>query len=148
MGNNALKTIGFWFMMVLLMMLYPSLSTAELVGTDLVQAIPLVSSAAIAHLIFGKVGFGLTGSLLIGSLPAVYLGARVSSRAPDWLLRPILTLTLLVSGLKMVSMPTRWVGVVAGSGAVITSFITIRRALQRRETARARAQAVAEAPPG
>jgi uncharacterized protein len=64
---------------VMLMLLYPALSSNELVGTDLVQAIPLVVSAAIGHVLFGDLQLGLTASLLVGSIPGVYLGARVSS---------------------------------------------------------------------
>ncbi len=62
-------------MIVLLLFLYPALSSNELVGTDLVQAIPLVLAAAIGHLFFGDLQVGLTASLLIGSVPGVYLGA-------------------------------------------------------------------------
>jgi uncharacterized membrane protein YfcA len=88
-------------MMVMLLLLYPRLSAKQLVGTDLVQAIPLVGSATLSHLLFGHVDLSLTGSLLIGSLPGVYLGARVSSRAPDALIRPALVVILAVSALKL-----------------------------------------------
>ena len=56
-------------MIVALMLLYPTLSSRELVGTDLVQAVPLVLAAAIGHLIWGEFEVGLTSSLLIGSVP-------------------------------------------------------------------------------
>jgi uncharacterized membrane protein YfcA len=88
-------------MMVMLLLLYPALSAKQLVGTDLVQAIPLVGSATLSHLLFGHVDFGLTGTLLIGSVPGVYLGAKVSSRAPDALIRPVLVVVLLASALKL-----------------------------------------------
>jgi uncharacterized membrane protein YfcA len=93
-------------MIVLLLILYPALSLSVLVGTDLVQAIPLVASAALGHLIFGDVKLGLTASLIIGSLPGVYVGARFSSRAPDRLLRPVLAVVLFLSGLKFVGVTT------------------------------------------
>jgi len=89
-------------MIVLLMFLYPGLSSSELVGTDLIQAIPLVASAALGHVLFGQVSFGLTASLLVGALPGVYVGARLSARAPDKVVRPALFLVLLTSGLKLV----------------------------------------------
>jgi len=89
-------------MIVLLMLLYPALSSNELVGTDLVQAIPLVLAAAIGHLFFGDLHLGLTASLLLGSVPGVYLGARVSSRAPDRIIRPVLVVVLTVSALKLI----------------------------------------------
>jgi uncharacterized membrane protein YfcA len=93
-------------MIVLLMLLYPSLTSSELVGTDLVQAIPLVGSAAFGHLLFGDFKLALTASLLLGSLPGVYLGARVSSRARDALIRPALAVILLASGLKLLNLGT------------------------------------------
>jgi uncharacterized membrane protein YfcA len=93
-------------MIVLLMLLYPMLSSKELVGTDLVQAIPLVASAAFGHLLFGDFKLDLTASLLVGCLPGVYLGARVSSRARDAVIRPLLAVILLASGLKLLNLGT------------------------------------------
>src|SRR5438094_1644778 len=84
---------------VLLLLLYPSLKASELVGTDLVQAIPLVASAAFGHLLFGDFKLALTTSLLIGSIPGVYVGARVSSRAPAGIVRRALVFVLFASGL-------------------------------------------------
>ena len=92
-------------MIILLLMLYPRLKLSELVGTDLVQAVPLVTSAALGHLLFGNFKFGLTVSILIGSVPGVFFGARLSSRAPDHMIRPALVVVLLVSGLKLVGLP-------------------------------------------
>jgi uncharacterized membrane protein YfcA len=110
-------------MIVLLMLLYPALSSNELVGTDLVQAIPLVLAAAAGHLLFGDFQLALTASLLVGSIPGVYLGARVSSRAPDRVIRPVLVVVLTVSALKLLG--TSNVVVLAvlcgtGLGALIT----------------------------
>lgn len=86
---------------VMLMLAYPALPASELVGTDLVQAVPLVTSAALGHLLFGDVHLALTLSLLVGALPGVYMGARLSSGAPDRLLRPALLVILASSGLKL-----------------------------------------------
>ena len=88
-------------MIVMLLLLYPSLSAGQLVGTDLVQAIPLVGSAALGHILFGDFELGLTTSLLVGAIPGVYLGARISSRAPDAIIRPILVAVLLLSSIKL-----------------------------------------------
>jgi uncharacterized membrane protein YfcA len=93
-------------MIVLLMLLYPMLSSSELVGTDLVQAIPLVGSAALGHVLFGDFKLALTASLLVGCLPGVYVGARVSSRARDAVIRPALAIILLASGLKLLDLGT------------------------------------------
>jgi uncharacterized protein len=97
-------------MMVMLLVLYPRLTTKQLVGTDLVQAIPLVAAATLGHALFGAISLGLTGALLVGSLPGVYLGARVSSRAPDALIRPALVLILLGSALKLLGLQTSTLG--------------------------------------
>lgn len=90
---------------IMLLMLYPTLKLKELVGTDLVQAVPLVASAAVGHLLFGDFQLGLTSSILIGSIPGVFIGARFSSRAPDHVIRPALIVVLLVSALKLLGVP-------------------------------------------
>jgi len=95
---------------VCLMLLYPELRGAELVGTDLVQAIPLVSSAALAHILVGDFELGLTASIVLGALPAVYIGARLSAKAPDGLIRPALVLVLFASALKLLDVPTTTLG--------------------------------------
>ena len=96
---------------VCLMLTYPVLRAGQLVGTDLVQAVPLVSSAAVAHMVVGDFELGLTVSILIGSIPAVYAGAKLSSKAPDWLIRPALVFVLLASALKLLGVPTLTLGV-------------------------------------
>lgn len=88
-------------MIVALMFLYPGLSTAELVGTDLVQAIPLVGAAALGHLLFGDFRMDVTNSVLLGAIPGVYLGARVSAGASHGLIRRALVVVLTLSGLKL-----------------------------------------------
>ncbi|MFI5285063.1 MAG: sulfite exporter TauE/SafE family protein, partial [Candidatus Dormibacteria bacterium] len=97
---------------VLLLFLYPRLRGSQMVGTDLAQAIPMVGSAALAHIVFGDFRLGLTLSILIGSIPGVLIGASVSSYAPTAFLRGALAAVLLVSGLKLVNVPTLAIGVV------------------------------------
>ena len=75
-------------MIIMLLMLYPSFKLSELVGTDLVQAVPLVASAALGHIFFGDFKLALTASILVGAIPGVFMGAQLSSRAPDHVLRP------------------------------------------------------------
>lgn len=88
-------------MIVLLMLLYPRLSSKSLVGTDLVQAVPLVLSAAVGQLLFGHIDFGLAGALILGSVPGVYFGARSSAWAPDGIVRPVLVAVLVASALAL-----------------------------------------------
>ena len=117
-------------MIVALMLLYPMLSGKELVGTDLVQAVPLVLAAAIGHLIWGEFELALTGSLLLGSIPGVIIGANVSSRAPDAVIRPILVLVLTLSALKLLEVPDAALASVMGvavGAAAVTAFVVMRR---------------------
>lgn len=81
-------------------MIYPALTPREIVGTDLVQAVPLVATAAIAHLLIGDVRFGVTISLLIGALPGAFLGARISSAGACKIVRPALIVILTASASK------------------------------------------------
>lgn len=120
-------------MIILLLLLYPRLKLSELVGTDLVQAVPLVASAALGHLLFGDFALALTGSILLGSLPGVFLGARFSSRAPDYVIRPALIVVLLGSGLKLLGAGDLLLGLVAGSSALLGVLYALREARRERE---------------
>jgi hypothetical protein len=97
-------------MIVLLLFLYPALGANQLVGTDLAQALPLTSAAALGALTFGHVEFAVTTSLIIGSVPAVLVGSFLSSRAPDRYIRPAITFVILASGLKYVGVGTTALG--------------------------------------
>jgi hypothetical protein len=97
-------------MIVLLLFLYPLISANALVGTDLTQAVPLTAAAALGALIFGSVEFGVTASIIIGSVPAVLIGSFFSSRAPDRYIRPIITFVIFASGLKYVGVGTTVLG--------------------------------------
>jgi uncharacterized protein len=97
-------------MIVLLLFLYPTISAKRLVGTDLSQAVPLSLAAAVGALVFGHVDLGVTGSLVIGSVPAVLVGAMLSSHAPDRYIRPAITFVILASGLKYAGLGTSALG--------------------------------------
>jgi uncharacterized protein len=101
----------------LLLIAYPRLSPSQLVGTDIAQAIPLVAAAAFGHLLFGEVRLAVTASLLLGALPAVYLGARCSAQAPAALTRPIITGVLAASALALLSAPSTVLVLAALAGA-------------------------------
>jgi uncharacterized membrane protein YfcA len=97
-------------MIVLLLFLYPVLGANQLVGTDLTQALPLTTAAALGALTFGHVEFAVTTSLIIGSVPAVLVGSVLSSRAPDRYIRPAITFVIFASGLKYVGLGTSELG--------------------------------------
>jgi uncharacterized membrane protein YfcA len=104
---------------VSLMLLYPMLRSRELVGTDLTQAIPLVAAAAFGHILFGDFRLSLTSSILVGSIPGVFLGARLSSQAPDGLIRPALVVVLLGSALKLLGLTNAELGVAMAAFALL-----------------------------
>ncbi len=114
---------------IALMMLYPGLKASELVGTDLVQAVPLVASAAIGHIIFGDFHLDLTVSLLVGCIPGVWLGAQLSARAPGGLVRRALAFVLLASGLKLLDVSTITTGLILLAVAILApiAWMLVRR---------------------
>lgn len=124
---------------VLLLLLYPSLAAGQLVGTDLVQAVPLVGAAALGHLLFGDVAFGLAGSLMLGAIPGVLIGARISSRAPDHIIRPILVVVLLASGAKLLDAPNELILGFLGGAVLVGLAISVRSILRGRTAVSAEA---------
>ena len=126
---------------VALLFLYPRLQASQLVGTDLVQAIPLVGAAALGHVLFGDFQLSLTTSLVLGSIPGVYLGARFSARASSPVLRRVLAFVLLASGLKLLQVPTVQLGIALGAIAAValaTMALTDGRAVGRAARSAAR----------
>ena len=87
---------------VALLFLYPRMSPVKVVGTDIVHAVPLTAVAGMGHMALGTVDFVLLGSLLLGSLPGIYIGSHLSAKVPEKVLRPLLATMLLIIGLKMV----------------------------------------------
>ncbi|MGB8195831.1 MAG: sulfite exporter TauE/SafE family protein [Acidimicrobiales bacterium] len=112
--------------LVLLVMVYPTLSNKQLVGTDLTQSLPLTFSATLGTLLFSHVELGLTSSIIIGSVPAVVAGSLLSSRSNGYLLRRVITAVVLLSGLKYVGVPTDWLGVIGGIEILLVTFLSIR----------------------
>jgi hypothetical protein len=85
-----------------LVILYPRLPTARIVGSDIAHAVPLTLLAGLGHWAVGSVDWPLVGSLLAGSLPGILLGSLVSARVPDSVLRLTLAFTLIIVGSKLV----------------------------------------------
>ncbi|HXW31406.1 MAG TPA: sulfite exporter TauE/SafE family protein [Xanthobacteraceae bacterium] len=84
-----------------LLMLYPRLPVARIVGSDIAHAVPLTLVAGLGYWFLGSTDWMLLGSLLVGSVPGVILGSFAAARAPDWVLRPILATTLALVGGKL-----------------------------------------------
>jgi uncharacterized membrane protein YfcA len=111
----GLTSVGSGSLIIIaLMALYPTLTANELVGTDLVQAVPLVASAALGHIFFGDFHLDLTTSLLLGAVPGVWVGAHISSKAPGGLVRRALAFVLLASALKLLDFSNKATGIILG----------------------------------
>ena len=85
----------------ILFLLYPRKSSIGIVGTDIAHAVPLTAIAGLGHMHFGSVDFNLLFGLLIGGVPAIYLGSLIGKNLPDKVLRPLIALLLLAMGIKL-----------------------------------------------
>jgi uncharacterized membrane protein YfcA len=79
------------------------LSPRRVVGTDVAHAAVLLWVAAFAHLVAGNIDFALAGTILIGSLPGVWIGTNIASVLPERTLRPALGIVIFASGLALVT---------------------------------------------
>jgi uncharacterized membrane protein YfcA len=86
---------------VVLTLLYPALKTRHLIGTDIVHAVPLTLVSGLGHLGMGNTNFTLLGLLLVGSLPGIAIGSRLTGRLPDWLLRGALAAILVFAAYNL-----------------------------------------------
>lgn len=86
---------------VVLTLLYPALRTRQLIGTDIVHAVPLTLVSGVGHLGMGNANITLLGLLLLGSLPGIALGSRLTGRLPDRLLRAALALILVFAAYQL-----------------------------------------------
>jgi uncharacterized membrane protein YfcA len=104
--------------MVSLLLLYPTLSAVRLVGTDLVQAVPLVLAAAIGHVVTSGVDWAVLIPLVLGGTPGTFLGARMAAWVSQSVIRRGIVIVLTLTGLKMLGVPPEWVGII-GAGLLL-----------------------------
>lgn len=93
-GAGALGTAALFF-------LYPRMTSVKIVGTDLAHAVPLTAVAGVGHAAIGTVDYGMLISLLVGSLPGIYIGSHLATRLPDNIVRPALAGMLLLIGVRL-----------------------------------------------
>jgi len=86
---------------VALAFIFPRLSSKELVGADIVHAVMLHIAGTIVYFNAGTINWTIVGLLLIGSLPGVFLGSKLSKYVPDRIMRPVLATVLVISGWKL-----------------------------------------------
>jgi uncharacterized protein len=86
----------------LILLLYPRLAAHRLVGTDIAHAVPLTLVAGIGHATLGHVDWALLAALLVGSLPGIWLGAQLTRRMPERVVRGLLCISLVTAGVKVI----------------------------------------------
>ncbi|HEY3015863.1 MAG TPA: sulfite exporter TauE/SafE family protein [Nocardioides sp.] len=104
--------------MVSLLLIYPTLSAVKLVGTDLVQAVPLVLAAAIGHVVTEGVTLAVLVPLIVGGTPGTFLGARMARGVSQSVIRRGIVIVLTLTGLKMLGVSPEWVGII-GAGLLL-----------------------------
>jgi len=115
-----------------LLLLYPLLRPSVLVGTDLTQAVPMLIAGAIAHAGLGEIDLAVVVSLLIGQIPGVLIGSRMSTRYDGHLLRYLLMVILAVTALKLLGVVSSlFAGVVAIAAVVVIGALMLREHLNK-----------------
>jgi uncharacterized membrane protein YfcA len=84
-------------------MLYPRLEIRDVVGSDIVHAVPLTLVGGLGYWAIGEIDWAMLVSLLIGSIPGIVIGSQVAPKMPDRVIRPILACTLALVALKLVT---------------------------------------------
>jgi uncharacterized membrane protein YfcA len=93
----SISSVGAGAMGVIaLLMLYPHLPMAKIVGSDIAHAVPLTLIAGLGHWMMGSVNWAIIGSLLVGSLPGIFVGSYFAIRIPERALRLVLATTLFM----------------------------------------------------
>lgn len=109
-----------------LLLLYPLLRPSILVGTDLAQAVPMLVVGALAHAGLGEISLVIVASLLIGQIPGVWLGARMSSRYDGTALRYLLMVVLAATATKLLGAPTWIAGMIGLLGLIVVGIVFVR----------------------
>ena len=125
----GLTSVGSGTFFALVMLLVFPLTAAKIVGTDIFHAAALLWVAGFAHLIHGNVDLGAMGWLLLGSVPGILIGSRLTVRLPERSLRVALATVLLASGVRLLEVPAYdiWVPVIFLVGAAAAATVEFRR---------------------
>jgi uncharacterized membrane protein YfcA len=119
--------------MVAMLLIYPTLSAVRLVGTDLVQAVPLVLAAAVGHVVTEGVTWAVLIPLILGGTPGTFLGAKMAAWVSQSVIRRGIVIVLSLTGLKMLGVPPEWVGIIGAGllllGPLAWGFLRQRRGI-------------------
>lgn len=85
-----------------LILLYPKAKITTIIGSDIAHAVPLTLVAGLGHASLGTINYPLLGTLLIGSIPGIYLGSHMSSKVAEHWVRIVLATILIYVGFKLV----------------------------------------------
>ena len=85
-----------------LILLYPRKNITTIVGSDIAHAVPLTMVAGLGHATLGTIDYSLLGTLLIGSIPGIYLGSHLSAKLAEHWIRIALATILIYVGIKLV----------------------------------------------
>ena len=122
------------FIVTCLLLMYPLLRPSFVVGTDLTQAVPMLIAGAIAHAGFGSVSIAVVVSLLIGQIPGVWIGARLSSRYDGHILRWLLMVVLAATALKLLGVSSLIAGIIAITGVIVVIILIVRERMSTATT--------------
>ncbi|MDQ3274052.1 MAG: sulfite exporter TauE/SafE family protein [Actinomycetota bacterium] len=116
--------------MVALLLLYPALQAVKLVGTDLVQAVPLVLSAAISHVLVTGVDWQVLIPLVVGGVPGTFLGSRIAHWVSQAVVKRGIVIVLTLTGLTLLGVPAAIVGITGAALLILgpLGWAAVRRA--------------------
>jgi uncharacterized membrane protein YfcA len=97
----GMTSIGGGTVIMALLLLFFSMPLNYMVGLDVMHGALLAIISAASYIFAGQVDFTAVGSLLLGSLPGVWLGAKVVHRINLLLVRGILGLLVFGAGLQL-----------------------------------------------
>lgn len=105
--------------MVSMLLIYPALGAVRLVGTDLVQAVPLVLAAAVSHVMVSGVDWEILIPLLIGGVPGTFLGARIANWVSQGVVRRGIVIVLTLTGIGLLGATPTAVGIVGAAMLIL-----------------------------
>jgi uncharacterized membrane protein YfcA len=117
---------------VFLIVMY-RMTPRRVVGTDILHASVMLSAAAIAHIIAGNVNFLLVGTILIGSIPGIWIGSHLTAKLPTALLRNALGVVLICSALALFDKAGAHIplGAIIGVGGAFALGLAVRQIVRR-----------------
>jgi hypothetical protein len=125
----GLTSVGSGTFFALVMLTVFPLTAVKIVGTDIFHAAALLWVAGISHLVHGNVDLGAMGWLLLGSIPGIIAGSRITVRLPERSLRVALATVLAASGVRLLEVPgyDLIVPAVLVAGAALAILVEARR---------------------